>query len=770
MKKWMKRSIAIVLAATMAVGLAGCGNKGTDPAVKQAAKEHVYKYEAIELFERVEGEEQTQDYSIYSMNYVGDRIVALLNTYEYTEDSWSEEMQIVSLKTDGSDKQTSVLYRRDATTNDNSYLSNLQMTENYIFGISEKNDYEKTDANGNPEQTVELVCWDMTGQEQCRIPLIPENLPEGEWFYVERMITLEQDRVLIYAAQEYTIYDAGGAVVTKPKFNLENGFNQLFTGRDGNLLITMWDANWTELQLATIDMQTGQVGEPIELPFSLNYYSIAGSRNYDLLLTDSLGVYGYNIGDEAPTMIMNYINSDLSASNLNQIVEVSETQFMASYYDYYDYGQKIGTFTYVDPATIPDKEVITIASYYLDYQMRTRVVEFNKANEEYRIMLKDYSQYAKSDDYLAGYTKLNNDILAGDMPDILILDENMPIESYVNKGLFADIYKFIDKDEELNREDYFQNVFDAHSTDGKLYAIVPHFNVWTVIGKAEDVGQEPGWTMQEMMDLLASKPEGTTLFGSQMTRESLMYYVTTMALPQFIDKETGVCSFESQGFKDILEFLKTLPAEVEMDYEDPDYWTEYEMQYIEGKTLLMPTTISEIQSLIYTFGSFGTTDMTFVGFPSEEGLGSVLNCYDKYAISAKSPNQEGAWEFLRYYLTDEYQETVYQMPVNKEIWMEKAMKATEKPYWENQETGEKEYYEYSTWLGGKEVILDPMTEDQIQKIYDFVSAVTLTYSYDQSLVDIIQEEAAPFFEGQKTADEVAKIIQGTIQLYVDENR
>lgn len=44
--------------------------------------------------------------------------------------------------------------------------------------------------------------------------------------------------------------------------------------------------------------------------------------------------------------------------------------------------------------------------------------------------------------------------------------------------------KLIEKDEELNMDDYLGNVFDAYKVDGKLYSIVPSFNIATVIGKA----------------------------------------------------------------------------------------------------------------------------------------------------------------------------------------------------------------------------------------------------------------------------------------------
>ena len=41
---------------------------------------------------------------------------------------------------------------------------------------------------------------------------------------------------------------------------------------------------------------------------------------------------------------------------------------------------------------------------------------------------------------------------------------------------------------------------------------------------------------------------------------------------------------------------------------------------------------------------------------------------------------------------------------------------------------------------------------------------------DMTILQIIDEEAAAYFTGQKTAAEVAKVIQSRVRLYVDENR
>jgi len=55
--------------------------------------------------------------------------------------------------------------------------------------------------------------------------------------------------------------------------------------------------------------------------------------------------------------------------------------------------------------------------------------------------------------------------------------------------------------------------------------------------------------------------------------------------------------------------------------------------------------------------------------------------------------------------------------------------------------------------------------DAFMKLYNNIKTV---YSYDQSVMSIILEECEPFFAGQKTAEEVASIIQNRLSLYIAE--
>ena len=142
--------------------------------------------------------------------------------------------------------------------------------------------------------------------------------------------------------------------------------------------------------------------------------------------------------------------------------------------------------------------------------------------------------------------------------------------------------------------------------------------------------------------------------------------------------------------------------------------------------------------------------------------------HTQYAITTKA-DKEGAWEFLRYYLTPEYQETVYNFPIHKDTWWEKSKVATQKPSWTD-ENGVVHEEEHTYWMNGETIVLEPMSQEEIQYLYDFVCSVNKVNFYDEDIINIIQEEIESFYSGQKGVDEVVDIIQNRVQLYVDENR
>lgn len=67
-------------------------------------------------------------------------------------------------------------------------------------------------------------------------------------------------------------------------------------------------------------------------------------------------------------------------------------------------------------------------------------------------------------------------------------------------------------------------------------------------------------------------------------------------------------------------------------------------------------------------------------------------------------------------------------------------------------------------------MIEPMTQEEVEEVLGFMQSVDQLYTNNQALIDIISEEAAPYFAGQKNVKEVVDIIQNRVQIYVSENR
>ena len=61
------------------------------------------------------------------------------------------------------------------------------------------------------------------------------------------------------------------------------------------------------------------------------------------------------------------------------------------------------------------------------------------------------------------------------------------------------------------------------------------------------------------------------------------------------------------------------------------------------------------------------------------------------------------------------------------------------------------------------------TQEQGDAILAAIDSASVLLGSDDTVTQIITEEAQAYFEGQKTAQEVAGIIQSRVQIYVDEN-
>lgn len=636
------------------------------------------------------------------------------------------------------------------------------------------------ESNPVSENITTLCAWNLEGKLQWESALDGlQTEGEDSYVWIRTMVAEEDGSVTLLVACDEENYKVNvdpqgteGAKQNLPKLSEASDTigNIIYDAEDGVLYTERYDEHGS--YFTTYDYKADIFGEKLELPISLmsGYGSLVAAKNYDFILTDTMGVLGYNLGDEEPVRVMDFVNSDLHVSTLSNIMEISETQFMAFYFDESDQTQKLASFTKRNPEDIPDKKVLVMGGDWIPYELMNQVFAFNKENEEYRITVKDYSVYNTAEDYEGALKQLNNDIITGKMPDILCVRDGMPMESYMSKGLLADVGALIAKDEELSKVEFMENVFDAYKFEDKLYYVIPNFTVESMIGKKAILGDRTGWNMQEFLQFATNLEEGQSIMA-EISRESFIRDMFNFAGREFVDVSTGTCKFDSEQFVSMLEYAKTLPSEIDMEYEE-SYWDTYNSQYRENRTILMHTYIDSFQNMAINLNGMFGEDVVYVGFPTEDKNGAVVCAREKrYAISAKSENIDGAWEFLRYFMTKEAQEkTTWSLPIRKDVLMEKSKEAMQKPYYIDEESGEKVEYDNYFEVNGEQIILEPLNQQQLDQVIAAISSANKSLYSNEELLNIITEESAAFFEGQKNAKDVAQIIQSRAQIYVDENR
>ncbi len=750
--KNLKRRILCGLAGLAALALTACG--GGDGEASEKSKEHVYRSEQMDLG------------AVGDPNEISD-IKVMDGRLYITTYTWKEEggslIRLISQNIDGTDAKTA-----EVEAGENTYYSNMSADAegNYVAIVNDS--YEETDGGAGESVWVNkyyLVKLGQTGNELWRTELTGKD-PDMYW--INNMLPMADGRIMVCDADGMFLFDAQGNKTGEIKLQKELEIGSMYQIRDGSIVVRSYSSEKNADVLTKVNPDTGEISEEYTIPGGSNGYGgLYAGKGFDFYLLGSGSIYAYNLGDTELTELMNFIDSDLSGYYIYNFAAVDENEFYGITDD--DTGSlAFMKFTKVDPKDVKDKIVLTLACNGFDWDVRRQVVAFNKSSQEYRIMVEDNSNNNTDEDYTAGLTRLNADIASGKVPDILVVGYSMPIDSYVAKGLFEDLYPFIDKDGDFNREDFFPNVLKAYETDGKLYRLVPSFTVQTVAGKTANVGTESGWSLDDLNAAMGKMPEGTQVF-SEMTRDVMLNNSIQMSGSQFINWKTGECHFNTEEFMDLLAFINQFPEQLGDDYYNDSFWQGYDSMWREDKVLLSYLYLNNFESYNYAKkGTFGE-NITLVGFPVREGNGAAISSGIELAMSAKSKQKEGAWQFLRYFLTEEYQEKLYQWPLSMKQAERLAQEAMKVPTYED-ENGNLVEMEQTYMVNGVEIPITPMSREEVDEVIAYVKTVDQLYSYNEALLNIVAEEAAPYFAGQKNAKEVADIIQSRVQIYVNENR
>ena len=290
------------------------------------------------------------------------------------------------------------------------------------------------------------------------------------------------------------------------------------------------------------------------------------------------------------------------------------------------------------------------------------------------------------------------------------------------------------------------------------------------------VGSEGGWTLEQLIALANEHPDAE-LFD-RVSKLSILQTAMMFNEDAFINWETGECSFDTDGFKNILEFVNRFPDEVNWEQ-----GADSEPARIQnGEVLLSDAFIYDFNQL-QMYNEIFQGDYNCVGFPTVDGSGGhALSASEAYAITTKSEKKDGAWEFLESILAEEDNNLYYSGFPTLKSKLEKMAEEAVTPDYVTDENGEimkdengeaiiNEGVSSVGYEDGWSYTYRLATQEEVDKVMELMDlAKPVSYNGDDEISKIINEEAEAFFKGQKSVDEVAGIIQNRVNNYVGETK
>ena len=582
-------------------------------------------------------------------------------------------------------------------------------------------------------------------------------------FYLSGLLQDKEGNYYLGASKEIYVLRQDGSLSCE--IPIGQYLTNLFAMKDGRVVAAYYgNAGWTLEEVSPSQKNL----QPLASSIVFDYGTYQGGVYTDLIYTQNAILYTCNLGDEKPTALLNWMDSDIDSNNLSDFTILPDGRVAAVTVDYSAGATELGILTKKDRSEVPEKEILTYASLYVPYFAEKDIVAFNKQSDKYRIVVKEYGDESMS--YADRAALLNADLTSGNAPDIIDLEYSaLSLEEMVAAGVLEDLTPYLDGDDIITREDYVENALRAYERDGKLYGIMSCFGISTLVGKVSDVGEGSTWTVDDVLALVDSKESGVEIFN-YADRTNVLHKMCALNEELFIDRENGTCDFSSEDFYKILEFASRFPQEYEYDSNAPS-----EIEKIRsGKLLLLAesiTSVSQYQMYEYEFGE----PVNFIGYPTfgKSGLTLVPNS-TTVAMHASSKNKEGVWEFIRFNLTEKRQENMWTanagFPILKSALDKVLAEAMEDEYYED-EDGNKKLTSKSTWTTGDFTVeVYAATKEQVDRIREMIDTAQPGKIMEEKLYDIIREEAQAYFDGQKSAEDVAALIQNRVQTYLDETR
>ncbi len=523
----------------------------------------------------------------------------------------------------------------------------------------------------------------------------------------------------------------------------ENGLNITTYDIDGNILSTKILQNYMALDsYAMYDdrlyVSCSEIGE-VKKCYSFdgkndrlteeekfnNMSIFDGDSVYDIYIKKLTEVCGYSFETGETTSVFNYVNSGLSDFYVEKIYSIDDEEFVIFGSESGTYEESRCFFLKKTKELSSEVQVITVGGVALRYSDIIKEIDkFNRENSEYRIICKDYSHN--------DLENMNIDLLEKKI-DVIISDSYFPISDY-DKEMFVDLIPYIEKDESIELSDYYENIISLGMENGKMYEVIPQFSVSFILSLQKYFNSsDTTWTTEEFSEFIMDKKS----FGEMLDSDIIEMFISPFII-NYVDTESKKCDFDNEKFKNMVKAIETNLTHSEFSF-------PLTVDLIEGTKTLEFCGVHGYSGILAEFADEG---LIFKGYPTDRGSGYIVCPFFTLSILKNCENKDGAWEFIKYFLTEEYQNNISgSVPLMKSC-VDNIFKAYSF-------AGENAYAD-----------IDKKMKSQILEVIN--NADVRNYFGSSRIYKIVEEEIYSYINGNVDIDSMAKSVQSRVSLYLSE--
>lgn len=297
--------------------------------------------------------------------------------------------------------------------------------------------------------------------------------------------------------------------------------------------------------------------------------------------------------------------------------------------------------------------------YYTPYQSTdiTEIIErYNKycknnLDESYQIEIVEYDSLEEM------YTIMATEIMSGDGPDIISLDQPLPFEKLIENHAFADVDELINTyGSNIDFNDYNTKVMESGIVNRKRY-FVPFFYCPNIFISTQEKLKEydlnfSDFSYKELSKQLSQEKVSCSLFGNESDNYSFLYSF----IDSYVNFDNKTANFDTNSFLENIDYIKKL---INKDNTNENvYYNLYNSEnngcILSTPKLLFGGTMGGVKTAYYNIFLQNKTPAILPNFSYENKITAYVEC--GIAINQNSDKKDKALRFIEYCLSEDVQE------------------------------------------------------------------------------------------------------------------